>query len=269
MNSFVKASLAIALASVPLMADESFGGIGITIYQVPAGVHVAEVIPGGPASQTNLQAGDVITAVDGVSLKGQNIEFSKDQLRGVVNKPLEITYISGGETYSAVMRRTQMTVKDLDSKKVADWYNKSEFNAQELETFASATESNKQLLAVLQRGSLVSADQSVNASNLNGVYIDKVNEFAPKPVQNKAPKASTALLLNFDRKTIGFNLKEAGTAVVKVMDANGEQIAELRLDNALAGANSVSWDASNVPNGRYMVQINHNGAVSATQAILK
>ena len=122
MNSFVKASLIAAMMTAPLMADESFGGVGITIYQVREGVHVAEVIPGTPAAETNLRAGDIITSVDGVSLKGQDIEFSKSKLRGQVNKPLEITYTSNGETYSTVIRRAQITVKDLDNKAVKSWY---------------------------------------------------------------------------------------------------------------------------------------------------
>ena len=77
MNKLAKFSLMAAFAAAPVMADEDFGGIGVTIYQVPAGVYVAEVIPGGPAADTKIATGDVIVAVDGVSLKGQNIEFSK------------------------------------------------------------------------------------------------------------------------------------------------------------------------------------------------
>ena len=106
-----------ALAAAPVMADEDFGGIGVTIYQVPAGVYVAEVIPGGPAADTKLATGDIIIAIDGVSLKGQNIEFSKSQIRGQVNKPLEITYTSEGESYTTVIRRAQITVKDLEAKR--------------------------------------------------------------------------------------------------------------------------------------------------------
>ena len=73
MKNFVKLSLLAAMAVAPVMADESFGGIGVTIYQIHEGVKVAEVIPGTPAAETKLQAGDVITAVDGVSLQGKDI----------------------------------------------------------------------------------------------------------------------------------------------------------------------------------------------------
>ena len=147
MKSIVKVSLLAAMMAAPLMADESFGGIGVTIYQIREGVKVAEVIPGTPAAETKLQAGDVITAVDGVSLQGLNIEQSKEKLRGQVNKPLEITFTSEGESYTAVLRRAQITVKDLEGAAVKNWYgDKAELNAQELETFASASQNDKQLV---------------------------------------------------------------------------------------------------------------------------
>ena len=122
MKNFVKASLVAGMLAAPIMADEQFGGIGVTIYQVPAGVFVAEVIPGGPAADTKLKKGDVIVAVDGVSLKGQNIEFSKAQIRGQVDKPVELTYVSEGDTLSAVVRRTSMLVKDFNADDVTAWY---------------------------------------------------------------------------------------------------------------------------------------------------
>ncbi len=269
MNKFIKASLVAALLAAPIMADEEFGGIGVTIYQTRDGVKVAEVIPGTPAAETKLQAGDVITAVDGVSLKGNDIETSKSMLRGVVNKPLEITYISEGETYTATLRRAQITVKDIEGAKVESWYNKSEFNAQELETFASATESNnKQLVAVLQQGSLVAADQSVKATNLNGVYVERANEFGPKMTKT-LNKHSSSSLKGFTRKAISFNLSSAGTAIVTVLNSDGAEVASLRVDNAQPGFNTVRWNGENIPSGRYLVRIDHNGSVSGKNAVLK
>ena len=34
MNKFIKASLVAAMLAAPIMADEEFGGIGVTIYQI-------------------------------------------------------------------------------------------------------------------------------------------------------------------------------------------------------------------------------------------
>lgn len=267
MKKLIKASLLAAVVAAPAMADEAFGGIGVTIYQLRDGVKVAEVIPGTPAADSKIQAGDMIIAVDGVSLKGQDIEFSKDQLRGQVNKPLEITFVSGSDTLSTVVRRTQITVKDLESKGVEAWYgDKTEFNAQELETYASS-KSEKQLVAVLKHGYRV-PEGTMSASGLNGIYVEKADEFAPKASPSVA-KASSATLKGFSRKAIGFELKSAGTAIVTIMNADGEQVTSLRADNAQPGFNSLKWNAENVPSGRYMVTIEHNGSVSGKSVLLK
>ena len=269
MNKFIKASLVAAMLAAPIMADEEFGGIGVTIYQTRDGVKVAEVIPGTPAAETKLQAGDVITAVDGVSLKGNDIEQSKSMLRGQVNKPLEITYTSEGESYTTVIRRAQITVKDLESEKVESWYKKSEFNAQELETYASATEGNsKQLVAVLQQGSLVATDKKVDATNLNGIYVERANEFAPK-ASKQLNKPASSSLKGFNRKSISFNQSSAGNAVITILNSDGAEVATLRADNAQPGFNTLRWNGENVPSGRYLVRIDHNGSVSGKNAVLK
>jgi S1-C subfamily serine protease len=269
MNSFVKASLIAAMMAAPIMADESFGGVGITIYQVSEGVHVAEVIPGTPAAETNLRAGDIITAVDGVSLKGQNIEFSKAKLRGQVNKPLEITYTSNGETYSTVVRRAQITVKDLDNKAVKNWYgNKERVNAQELETFASATENDKQLVAVLSRGNLVKNDVAVASADVNGVYVEKA-QTSPKFTKTTPIRKGDSALRLFNRKALSFTVKSPGRVAVTIVNADGEQVTTLSLDNAVAGVNTINWNGSQLPSGRYVISIDHNGAVSGANALLK
>lgn len=270
MKRFIKASLLAAMVAAPVMADEVFGGIGVTIYQLRNGVKVAEVIPGTPAADSKLQAGDVIIAVDGQSLARQSIEDSKDMLRGQVNKPLEITFVSGADTLTSVIRRAQLTVKDLEGNKVEAWYgDKSEFEAAELETYASATEDSKQLVAVLQRGTLLKKEGSVSAKDLNGVYVDRAEEFAPKPVAQGVAKASSANLKGISRKAIGVNLTSAGSAVVTIMNADGEQVASVRLDNGQPGFNTLNWNGENVPAGRYMVTIEHNGSVSGKSAIIK
>lgn len=270
MKGFIKASLLAAMVAAPVMADEAFGGIGVTIYQLRNGVKVAEVIPGTPAAESKLQAGDVIIAVDGQSLARQSIEDSKDMLRGQVNKPLEITFVSGADTLTSVIRRAQLTVKDLNGDEVEAWYgDKALFKAAELETYATATESDKQLVAVLQRGTLLQKDADLSAKDLNGVYVDRAEEFAPKAPAQALAKASSATIKGISRKAVGVDLKAAGTAVVTIMSAEGEQVAVIRLDNAQPGFNAVSWNGEKVPAGRYMVTVEHNGSISGKNAIIK
>lgn len=271
MNRFVKFSLVAAVLAAPSIADEQFGGLGITIYQVPQGVHVVQVIPGTPAAETELQAGDDIIAVDGMSLKGLDIDESKAMLRGQVNKPVEITFVNSGDTLKATLRRTQITVKEFESDQVESWYGeKKEFDAQELETYASANGGNKQLVAVLKRGSLIKNDETVNAVDINGIYVDKADAFAPKAAdKSKTNKTGSAKLKGFTRNAISFDLKSAGTAIVTVMNTDGAVVSTVVAENAQPGFNSVTWNAENVPSGRYMVTIEHNGTVSGKNAVLK
>ena len=248
MKNFVKASLVAGMLAAPIMADEQFGGIGVTIYQVPAGVFVAEVIPGGPAADTKLKKGDVIVAVDGVSLKGQNIEFSKSQIRGQVDKPVELTYVSEGDTLSAVVRRTSMLVKDFNADDVTAWYGDAKVTA-----------------AV---GDLGDAEK-VSAKNLNGVFVKKAEVAAPKANPNKGVKSNGAVLKGFSRNAIAFTLKSEGTTVVKVSEPNGEVVATVVVENAPVGFNSVAWNSENVPSGRYMVSIEQSFGVAGKFAVLK
>ena len=253
-----------------LYSADSFGGIGLTISQEKNGAKIESVIPGTPAADTKLQANDVIIAVDGESLKGKSIEESKAKLRGQKNKPLEITFVSGVDTLSASLRRTQITVKDLESERVESWYgDKSEFNAQELETYASATENNKQLVAVLQNGTLVKSESPVSAKSLNGIYVEKADEFAPKIKQPNLNKNASATLKGLSRTSVGFELKSAGRAVITIMDADGAVVATLVSENARPGSNSLKWNSENVPSGRYMVTIEHNGSISGKNVVLK
>ena len=256
--------------ATPLIASESFGGIGVSVCQVHEGAYVAEVIPGTPAAESKLQVGDVIIAIDGESLKGYSIGESKAKLRGEVNKPLEITYINGVDTLSATLRRVQITVKDLERESVESWYGgKSVNDLQELETFASSTENDKQLVAVLQNGSLVQSDAYIELNSLNGVYVERVNEFSPKVNPLNKDKSASAVLKEIGRTAIGFELKSAGRAVISIINADGTVVAKLLSENAHSGYNSLKWSSENVPSGRYMVTIEHNGSVSGKYALLK
>lgn len=267
MNKIV---LLTALSVAPLIASESFGGIGVSIYQSHNGVKIAEVIPGTPAAESNLRSGDIIIAVDGIKLKDYTFEESKARLRGQKDKPLEITYVSKGDTLSTILRRTQITVRDLESERVEAWYgDKSEFNAHELETYAGATENSMQLVAVMQNGSVVKSDASVSAKSLNGIYVDRVDEFAPKEKSQNVSKLSSARLKMLTRSTVAFELKSPGRAVVSIMDADGTLVAKLVNENAQSGYNILNWDSGNVPSGRYMVMVEYNGSVNGKYVLLK
>lgn len=259
----------IVVAASSLYASDSFGGVGLAISQEQDGAKIESVIPGTPAAESNMRVGDVIIAVDGISLKGKTIEDSKAKLRGIKDKPLEISFVSDGDTLSVILRRAQITVKKLESEQVEAWYgNKSDFNVQEIETYASSTENNKLLVAVLQNGKLVKSGAEVSAKSLNGIYVDRVDEFEPKVKSRSVVNEPSAKIKGLTRTAIGFELKSAGKAVVSILNTDGVIVARFICENALLGYNTLNWNSENVPNGRYTVTIEHNGTIVGKNVVL-
>ena len=259
-----------AALAIPLMANESFGGIGVSIRQVDAGAKIVDVIPGTPAAESGIRSNDVIIAVDGVQLKGHNIEYSKSMLRGKNNQPLQITYVSNGDTLNTVLRRTQITLKNLSKKSVEQWYgNNDELNVHEVEAYASAKVDDKQFVAVLQKGSVVNSETQIKEQNLDGVYIEKVNEFKPRISSQVQANSASAELKGVNRKTIEFSLSAAGAAFVSIVNADGKKVAGIRVPNANAGLNVLSWNGESIPKGEYLVVIECNGAFSGKNVLLK
>ena len=104
---------------------------------------------------------------------------------------------------------------------------------------------------------------------MNGIYVERVNEFAPSPKMNSGVKPASAKLKGFTRKAISFDLKSAGTAIVTILNSDGAEVATLRAENAQPGFNTLRWNGENIPSGRYLVRIDHNGSVSGKNAVLK
>ena len=268
MNKAIRFLIAISFTATIANANETFGGIGVSIQADPNGAKIVDVIPDSPAHNAKLQPNSVITAVDGISLAGKSIQFSKKAIRGTANKPLEITYTFNNETQSVVVRRQQLTLSEANSEEIAAWYNKDEFSSHELEAYGSAKSDDKKLVAVLKKGEVLGNEKNVTASNVNYVYVEK--DAGTKEFHTKSPVTKNeSALTSFNRKAIGFNLKAAGSANVKVLDINGNVIFAADKDNALAGTNSVPWDASKIPAGRYIVQINQGKFIFNDIAILK
>jgi membrane-associated protease RseP (regulator of RpoE activity) len=268
---FRKILTVLALASVASFASEVFGGIGVTIYGISEGVQVVEVIPGTPAAEAGILPGDKIIAVDQVSLKGLTQDQSIEKLRGEAGRPVEATVLREGEKLSMVMRRAQLTVQDIDAGSLSAWYgNKlNQFDAEEIKVFAeSKAKETATLLGVMHQGHLISSEAKVAPDDVVGVFIDQKPVFETPAVSNLTKKASSSLKA-FNRKVIGFELFKEGPASIKILDPNGEEVQVIDHQNGLSGINSVTWDGSKIPSGRYMIRIEQNGAVSGHFAVLR
>ena len=90
-------------------------GIGVTVdYTSEEGLTIVEVTAGGPAEAAGLQSGEVITAVDGFSLAGENRYQGAEHIQGQEGTTVTLEVLgSGGET-----RTVEVTRASLDSDPV-------------------------------------------------------------------------------------------------------------------------------------------------------
>ncbi len=91
------------------VTEGRFSGVGLSVTQVPRGLRVATVFDGSPAKEAGIKVGDVITAVNGHSIAGQDAELSTAQIKG---KP-------GTEVTLTVLRPSSDASRTLDLKRAS------------------------------------------------------------------------------------------------------------------------------------------------------
>lgn len=81
----------------------NYVGIGVTVtYEREDGLFVQSVIRGGPADKAGIVAGDVIVAVDGVSLGGEAIHRGTELIGGEAGTTVDITLLGADGTERTV-----------------------------------------------------------------------------------------------------------------------------------------------------------------------
>ena len=269
-NKIKKIVITTVLIAAPLTASETFGGIGISIYQVHDGVKIIDIIPGTPAAESKLKTGNVILSVDGENLKGKSIEESKELLRGLKSKPLEITFLNQGDTLSTTLRRAEITVVNLKKEYIESRNGlKSGYDITELQDCAESIEKDKQFIAILKNGSVIKFDATTNAESLKGIFVTQADEFAPKAKKSFLNSVSSIHLKSVSRTTIIFFIETAGRVTISVASANGTFAVRFVRENIPSGYNSLNLDLEKIPNGRYTVSVEHNGVVSSKNILLK
>lgn len=75
-----------------------YGGLGIEV-QVEGGlVRVNHAIEDGPAYEAGIRGGDMVTAVDGVDIRGKSLDDAVSGMRGLKGEPVTVTILSPGQS---------------------------------------------------------------------------------------------------------------------------------------------------------------------------
>ena len=100
-----------------------YSGIGVEIAIQNKQARVAYVMEGGAADKAGVVAGDLITSIDQVALRGQNLRSAVDRLRGEVGSTVEITVKhENGEISSFELERNFVEVSSVFSRPVDEDY---------------------------------------------------------------------------------------------------------------------------------------------------
>lgn len=259
-HNFIKMISIVAVVVTSSIADETFNGVGIAIAPAENGAEVLSVIPGTPAADSKLQKGDVIISVNGSSTYCKKLNEVQNLLRGEKNKPVEIVFISNGDTLETSIRREKLTVKKL---------NTDDHKGANLELYASKIQSDRKLVAIMSQGDVIDNESSVETKNVDCIYVDK-NEIKKNPPSASAPVVQEKVKVkHVDRNSISFELESAGEAFVSVTNSRGEVVFGIRIPHAMKGFNITSWNSSNAPADRYVVSIEHHGTKKAKSVLLK
>ncbi len=83
-----------------------FGGIGIKFDLIDGEVRIVEVVDDGPAAKLGFRAGDVITAIDGETVRGLDRSDISNKLRGAVATELVLALRRGSQPLQFTLRRS-------------------------------------------------------------------------------------------------------------------------------------------------------------------
>lgn len=93
-------------------------GVGVTVnYESEEGLQIVEVTAGGPAEAAGLQAGEIITAVDGFSLAGEARYEGAERIQGEEGTTVILEVQNAdGQTWTVELTRTQLETDPVTAK---------------------------------------------------------------------------------------------------------------------------------------------------------
>ena len=114
-----------------------YSGIGIDVQANDRRILVRAVINGSPADRAGINPGDIITAIDGVPVKGRSIPAAIDGLQGDPGSKVSLTVLTpGGKEREVSMERQVLDIPTLRFELLDDSYGYFEISFFHRETAA-------------------------------------------------------------------------------------------------------------------------------------
>ncbi|MDO4743883.1 MAG: S41 family peptidase [Clostridia bacterium] len=96
--------------------NDEVTGIGVNVFSSGGNIIVSEPVPGSPAENVGIKAGDIIIGADGIDLRNMEFEAAIDKIRGPEGAQVKIKIIRSGisEPLSFVIKREKVVLSPVD-----------------------------------------------------------------------------------------------------------------------------------------------------------
>ena len=100
----------------------NFGGVGARLSPDPLGAKIGSVFDDGPAKKAGIQAGNIVTAVDGKAVGGKDIDDIVALIKGKEGTFVHLTVVQSGKEkpVNITVKRARITAPTVDSKYLPD-----------------------------------------------------------------------------------------------------------------------------------------------------
>ena len=201
----------------------TFSGIGATVAMREGKIIVISPMPGSPAQQAGIQAGDVILAVDGLSTANMSVEEAVLRVRGKEGTPVTLTVQHPGQTtpVDITIVRAQVNLPSLSYEMRGDiaYIHLFDFSARTDSEFVTA------LRDVTQKGATgIILDERANPGGLADTVAAIVSHFVKQGVvlyvvdnaghETKYPIRSTSVTTDLPLVVLTDNLSASGSEVL-------------------------------------------------------
>jgi len=92
------------------MTTGKYGGLGSLIRKSGDYIVITDIYKGFPADRTGIKPGDVMTKIDGTSLKGVSTDKVSSMLKGEPGSDVEVTFLRNGKEFTETIKREKVHI---------------------------------------------------------------------------------------------------------------------------------------------------------------